>query len=97
VKDIGFFAVFPIGNHYFNNVQTADPRDRRWECELAREAESSGDYLQISVERSVFQVHLQDAKTLVVSNIDSVSKAASQFCGLNGTFAFGYLRVLPAH
>ncbi len=96
VKDIGFFAVFPIGNRYIINIQTADPRDGRWECELAGEAESSGDDLQISVEGTVFQARLQDAKTLVVSNIDSVSKAASQFCGLNGTFAFSYLRVLPA-
>ncbi len=40
-----------------------------------------------------FQAHLRDPQTLVVSNTDSLSKADSQFCGLNGTFAFTYLRV----
>jgi uncharacterized protein len=95
VKDIGFFALYPIGNRYLVHVQTADPREGRWECDLNGEAESFGDELEISVEGSVFQARLQDTKTLVVGNTDSVSKAASQFCGLNGTFAFTYLRVRP--
>ncbi|MBZ5659735.1 MAG: lysozyme inhibitor LprI family protein [Acidobacteriia bacterium] len=95
VKDIGLFALYPIGNRYLIHIQTADPRDGRWECDLNGEAESSGDDLDINVDRSVFQAHLQDTKTLVVSNTDSTSKAASLFCGLNGTFAFSYLRVHP--
>ena len=95
VKDIGYFALFPIGNRYLVNIQTADPREGRWECELAGEAESSGDDLEIKIEGSVFQARLQDTKMLVVSNTESVSKAASQFCGLNGTFAFSYHRVRP--
>lgn len=95
VKDIGLFAVYPIGNHYLVNIQTADPSDGKWTCELSGEAKSSSDGLEISVEGSVFQAHLQDTKTLVVSDTESVSKAASQFCGLNGTFAFSYLRVRP--
>jgi hypothetical protein len=33
---------------------------------------------------SVFQARLQDTKTLLVPNTDSVSAAASQLCGLNG-------------
>ena len=93
VKDIGFLALFPIGNRYLVNIQTADPTDGRWECELAGEAGSSGDDLEIKVEGSVFQAHLRDPQTLVVSNSDSVSKAAAEFCGFNGTFAFTYLRV----
>jgi hypothetical protein len=51
--------------------------------------------LQVSVEQSVFHAHLQDAETLVVANDDSVQAAAMKFCGLNGTFAFSYLRVRP--
>jgi uncharacterized protein len=93
VKDIGFFALYPIGDHYLINIQTADPRDGRWECELSGEAGVSGDDLEISVEGSVFQARLQDPKTLVVPNTDSVSAASGKFCGLNGTFAFSYLRV----
>jgi hypothetical protein len=93
VKDIGFFALNPIGNRYLVNIQTADPRDGRWECELTGEAEASGDDLKISVEGSVFQARLQDPKTLVVPDTDSVSAASGKFCGLNGTFAFSYLRV----
>jgi uncharacterized protein len=93
VKDIGSFALYPIGTRYLVNIQTADPRDGRWECELAGEAEASGDDLQISVEGSVFPARLQDTKTLVVPNTDSVSAASRKFCGLNGTFAFSYLRV----
>jgi uncharacterized protein len=93
VKDIGFFVLYPIGNRYLVNIQTANPRDGSWECELAGEAESSGDDLKISVEGSVFQARLQDSKTLVVGDTAGVSAAASLFCGLNGTFAFSYLRV----
>lgn len=93
MKDIGFFALNPIGNRYLVNIQTADPRDGRWECELTGEAEASGDDLKISVEGSVFQARLQDPKTLVVPDTDSVSAASGKFCGLNGTFAFSYLRV----
>jgi len=93
VKDIGFFVVYPIGNRYLVNIQTADPRDGRWECELAGEAESSGDNLEVSVEGSVFQARLQDHETLIVADTDSVSTASRKFCGLNGTFAFSYRRV----
>lgn len=95
VKDTGSFGVYPIGSIYLVTIQTADPSEGKWTCELTGEAEASFDDLKISVEGSVFQVHLRDAETLVVSDTDSVSKAASQFCGLNGTFAFSYLRVRP--
>jgi uncharacterized protein len=93
VKDIGLFALYPIGNRYLVHVQTADPRDGRWECDLTGEAESSGDDLAIKVAGLVFPVHLRDSETLVVSDADSVSAVSRQFCGLNGTFAFSYLRV----
>ncbi len=95
VKDIGLIALFPIGDRYLINIQTAEPTEGKWECELAGEAAPSGDDLEINVEGIVFQAHLQDAATLVVSEGDSVSKAASQYCGLNGTFAFSYLRTRP--
>ena len=95
VKDTGSFALYPIGNRYLVSIQTADPSDGRWTCELSGEAESSGDDLKISVDGSVFQARLRDRETLIVSNTDSVSTVASQFCGLNGTFAFSYLRVRP--
>ena len=49
VKDIGIFALYPIGNRYLVNIQTADPNDGRWVCELAGEAGSSGDDLEIKV------------------------------------------------
>jgi uncharacterized protein len=55
VKDIGIFALFPIGNRYLVNIKTADPNDGRWVCELAGEAGSSGDDLEIKVEGSVIQ------------------------------------------
>jgi hypothetical protein len=50
VMGMGYFAAFPIGNRLFINIQTANPRDARWECELAGEAESSGNELGINVE-----------------------------------------------
>jgi uncharacterized protein len=93
VKDTGSFALYPIGNRYLVSIQTADPSDGRWTCELSGEAESSGDDLKISVEGSVFQARLRDRETLIVGNTGSVSAVALQFCGLNGTFAFSYLRV----
>jgi hypothetical protein len=32
VKDIGFFALYPIGNRYLVHIQSADPRDMRGPC-----------------------------------------------------------------
>lgn len=93
VKDTGSFALYPIGNRYLVSIQTADPSDGRWTCELSGEAESSGDDLKISIEGSAFQARLRDRETLIVGNTDSASTVASRFCGLNGTFAFSYLRV----
>lgn len=93
VKDTGSFTLYPIGDRYLVRIQTADPLQGNWVCELTGEAGSSGNDLQIRVEGSVFPAHLQDTDALVVPNTDSVAAAASQFCGLNGTFAFSYLRV----
>jgi uncharacterized protein len=93
VKDVGLFALYPIGDRYLVHVQTADPREGAWECDLSGEAASSGYDLEVSIEGSTFQAHLQDAETLVVRDSDSVHAAASKFCGVNGTFAFTYLRV----
>lgn len=95
VKDIGSFALYPIGDHYLVNIQTADPREGKWECELAGEAESSGDELKVRIEKTVFQARLQDPDTLVVGDTESVSAASGQYCGLNGTFAFSFVRVRP--
>jgi uncharacterized protein len=95
VKDIGFFALYPIGDHYLVNIQTADPSDGKWACELAGEAESSGDDLKIRIEQTVFQARLRDPSTLVVGDSESVAAASSQYCGLNGTIAFSFVRVRP--
>ncbi len=89
----GFFALYPIGDRYLVHIQSAEPNDGRWECDLNGEAEASGDDLRVNVEGTVFPAHLRESKTLVVSDGASVYKAASMFCGLNGTFAFTYLRV----
>jgi uncharacterized protein len=93
VKDIGFFALCPIGDHYLVHIQTADRSDGKWECELAGDAESSGDDLKIRVEKTVFQARLQDPDTLVVGDTEGVSAASSQYCGLNGTISFTFVRV----
>ncbi len=95
VKDIGFFALYPIRDHYLVNIQTADPSDGKWACELAGEAESSGDDLKVRIEQAVFQAHLRDSDTLVVGDTENVAAASSQYCGLNGTFAFTFVRVRP--
>jgi uncharacterized protein len=92
VKDIGFVALYPIGDHYLVHIQTADPSDGKWECDLAGEAQSSGDDLKIRVEKTVFQARLRDPDTLVVGDIEGVSAAGNQYCGLNGTFAFSFVR-----
>ncbi len=89
----GFFALYPIGDRYLVHIQSAEPHDGRWECDLNGEADASGDDLRVNVEGTVFPAHLGDTKTLVVGDGASVYKAASMFCGLNGTFAFSYLRV----
>ena len=34
VKDTGSFAIYPIGNRYVVSIQTAEPRQGRWTCEL---------------------------------------------------------------
>lgn len=95
VKDIGLIALYPLGDHYLINIQTADPREGKWTCELAGEAESSGDDLKVRIEKTVFQARLRDPDTLVVGDTESVSAASGQYCGLNGTFAFSFVRVHP--
>ena len=93
VKDTGSFALYPIGNRYLVSIQTADPSQGNWTGELTGEADSTGDDLEIGVEGSVFGARLQDTETLIVPNAGGVPAAAMKFCGLNGTFAFSYLRV----
>ena len=93
VKDTGSFALYPIGKRYLVSIQTADPRQGNWTCELIGEAESTGNDLEVSVEGSIFRARLQDADTLIVPNADGAPAAAGKFCGLNGTFAFSYVRV----
>lgn len=95
VKDIGLIALYPIGDHYLVNIQTADPREGKWACELAGEADSSGDDLKVHIEKTVFPARLRDRDTLVVDDTESVSAASGQYCGLNGTFAFSFVRVRP--
>jgi hypothetical protein len=96
VKDIGFIALYPLGSHYLVSIQTQDPQDGKWECQLNGEAEPSGDDLNINIEGSVFQARFHDHETLVVPNAEGPNAAAQKFCGLNGTFAFAYRRVHPA-
>jgi uncharacterized protein len=96
VKDTGAFALYPIGDRYLVSIQTADPQQGNWTCQLDGEAESAGDDLKIVVGGSEFRARLKDRDTLIVPEGDSVFAAASKFCGLNGTFAFSYLRV-PAN
>jgi uncharacterized protein len=96
VKGIGFIALYPLGSRYLVSIQTADPQDGKWECQLNGEAESSGDDLNINIEGSAFQAHLHDHETIVILNAEGPNAAAQKFCGLNGTFAFTYRRVHPA-
>lgn len=93
VKDTGGIAVYPIGNHYLVSIQGAEPSEGRWVCELIGEGEAVGDELEVSVDKLVFRVRMQDADTLVVPNSKNAQTAASQYCGLNGTFAFSYHRI----
>lgn len=95
VKGIGSIAVYPLGSLYLINIQTADPSAGNWTCQVTGEAESSGDDLKISVEGAVFLAHLRDPETLTVADDKNASAAAAKFCGLNGTFAFSYVRVRP--
>jgi|ERR1039457_4139413 uncharacterized protein len=92
VKSFGGLTLYPIGSRYLVAIQTANPIDARWVCQLNGEAKPNGDDLEITVGDSVFQIHLRGAATLVVPNDERTQDAAQKYCGLNGTFAESYHR-----
>ena len=92
VKSFGGLTLYPIGPSYLVMIQTAQPVDARWVCQLNGEAKPNGDDLEITVGDSVFHAHLRDGATLIIPNDESTRDAAGNYCGFNGIFAETYHR-----
>jgi uncharacterized protein len=97
VNEVGSFALYPLSGEYLVSIQTADPKNGAWTCEVdgRAKAKMDGNVLQVSFEKFSFPVTLRDSRTLVVASGEEVSAAAANACGLNGNFAFAYTRRLP--
>jgi hypothetical protein len=95
VKDVGRFVLYPLGGEYLVSIQTADPKNGAWTCDVAGTTKQQGSNLQVTYQTHIFQALLKDSRTLVVDSGQQTSEVEADACGVNGTFAFTYTRPSP--
>jgi uncharacterized protein len=91
-KDIGAFALYPIGSRYLVSIQTADPSQGSWTCEVAGIASLEGNRVEIETGRLHFAATFHAPDVLTVESGSTVEAVEGRDCGLNGTFALRYTR-----
>jgi len=86
-KDIGIMTVYPIENkNYLIAIQTADPEQGAWTCEITGTAIENGNQLLITVGSDRFTARLINADTITIDPNTEAFKVAENNCGLNGGF-----------
>jgi uncharacterized protein len=92
----GTIALYPSSGKYLVAILTADPSKGSWTCDVSGFAQQNGNALRVTSGDLSFPVTLRDrstlVSTLVVDQNNEVSAVAERQCGLNGTFAFTYMR-----
>jgi len=91
-NQVGTFALYPLSGEYLVSIQTADPKNGAWTCEVIGRAKMDAGVLRVTFGTFSFPVVLRDSRTLVVDPGKEVWAAEANACGLNGTFAFAYTR-----
>ena len=93
VKNIGSLALYPMNGKYLSHIQTAEPSQGRWTCDLQGIASGSGTDLKfVSSEDDVsFPLRLSTNGTIIIDS-DAAARISAQCCGLNGSISFKYVR-----
>jgi uncharacterized protein len=93
----GTIAIYPLSGEYLISIQTSEPKNGVWTCEVNGRAKMDGSALRVTFGKFSFPVVLRDSRTLVVESGKEVSEAETSACGLNGSFAFVYARRSDGH
>lgn len=91
-ENIGEAALYPHDGGYLVSIQTADPKNGSWTCEVTGTAKPDGDALRVTAGDASFAVTPKGLQSLMIAPNPEVLAVASKACGLNGTFAFTYTR-----
>jgi uncharacterized protein len=93
-KDIGIMTVYPTEDkNYLITIQTADPEQGAWTCEITGTATENGNQLLITVGADHFTARLTDADAITIDPNTESFKAAENNCGLNGGFFYTYHKI----
>ncbi|WP_036248281.1 lysozyme inhibitor LprI family protein [Methylobacter sp. BBA5.1] len=93
-KDIGIMTVYPTGNkNYLISIQTADPEQGAWTCEITGTATENGNQLLVTVGSDHFTARSIDADTITIDPNTEAFKVAENNCGLNGGFFYTYRKI----
>lgn len=93
-KGIGIMTVYPIENkNYLIAIQTADPEQGAWTCEITGTATENGNQLLLTVGSDYFSARLIDTDAITIDPNTEAFKAAENNCGLNGGFFYTYHKV----
>lgn len=91
---IGSVTVYPAKDGGFLvAIQTADPNQGTWTCEVYGKAVGNQNSLSITVDSNHFSATISDAGILTIEANDDVFSVAQSHCGLNGGFSDSYRRV----
>jgi uncharacterized protein len=93
-KDIGIMTVYPTEDkNYLITIQTADPEQGAWTCEITGTATENGNQLLITVGTDHFSARLIDTDAITIDPNTESFKAAENNCGLNGGFFYTYHKI----
>lgn len=93
-KDIGIMTVYPTEDkNYLIAIQTADPEQGAWTCEITGTATENGNQLLLTVGSDYFSARLIDTDAITIDPNTEAFKAAENNCGLNGGFFYTYHKV----
>jgi uncharacterized protein len=91
-KDIGTVTIYPIENNsYLVSIQTADPDQGAWTCEITGTATDEGNQtMRITVGNDSFSARLENSDSVRIDSNSEVFTVAEKSCGLNGGISFTY-------
>ncbi len=93
-EGVGRITIYPTENGlYFVRIQTMEPLEAKWVCDLTAKATAKDSILTIEVDHKSFPAFLEVPGMLEIPAIKEVFSASNDYCGWNGNIAYEYLRV----
>lgn len=90
----GGITIYPVEDgSYLVRIQTVEPVNARWVCDITGKAAAKGSLLTITVDNKSFPAFLKGPGLLEIPAIKEVYSVESDYCGWNGNIAYDYLRV----